>query len=142
MSLEIIRLLFDAGLFILIWIVQLVIYPGFSFYNRDNLMRWHERYTSRITLVVMPLMLGQLAIVGLQLWSDLNGYTVASAFVVLLLWLSTFLKFIPLHQRIADGDFDKEVLNDLVRFNWGRTVLWTALFVLSVVEMIGFENKL
>lgn len=135
MSLEIIRLLFDAGLFVLIWMVQLVVYPSFSFYNSNNLKRWHDKYTKQITFIVMPLMLGQLATVGVQLWQNVTWYTVLSGVLVLLLWGSTFLKFVPLHNRIATGDFDERTLNDLVRFNWGRTVLWSVLFLISLLSM-------
>jgi len=135
MSLAIIRLLFDAGLLVLIWMIQLVVYPSFTFYDQSNLKRWHDKYTRRVTFVVMPLMLGQLAAVGLQLWKDANWYTVLSGIIVFLLWLSTFMKFVPLHNRISGGDFDKETLNDLVRNNWGRTVLWSLLFLISVGKL-------
>jgi len=42
MSIPLIRLLFDFGLLVLIWLVQLVIYPSFLYYEQDNLKRWHE----------------------------------------------------------------------------------------------------
>lgn len=132
MSLAIIRLLFDAGLFVLIWMIQLLVYPSFTFYNQDDLKRWHDKYTYRVTFVVMPLMLGQLAVTGVQLWKDTNWYSILSGIIVFLLWWSTFLKFVPLHNRISNRDFDKETLDDLVRYNWGRTVLWSVLFLLSV----------
>jgi len=136
MSLAIIRLLFDTGLLVLIWMVQLVVYPGFRFYRPDDLKRWHEKYTRQVTFVVMPLMLGQLVITGIQIWEDANWYTILSGLLVLLLWLSTFLKFVPLHSRITNEDFDEQTLNDLVRYNWGRTVLWSGLFLISVVAVL------
>jgi len=136
MSLIVIRLLFDAGLFVLIWMVQLVVYPSFTFYKPNNLKRWHDKYTKQVTFVVMPLMLGQLAIIGTQLWEDATLYTVLSGVLVFLLWLSTFIKFVPLHNRITTGDFDDKTLTDLVRYNWGRTVLWSGLFLISVVTVL------
>ena len=50
----------DFGLLVLIWMVQLVVYPGFKYYQRERLLEWHARYTSRISYIVGPLMLGQL----------------------------------------------------------------------------------
>jgi len=132
MSLAIIRLLFDAGLFVLIWMVQLVVYPSFTFYNSDNLKRWHDKYTKQITFIVMPLMLGQLAAIGAQLWEEATWYTVLSGVLVFLLWGSTFLKFMPLHNRITAGDFETKILDDLIHYNWGRTVLWSVLFLISM----------
>jgi len=136
MSLAIIRLLFDAGLFVLIWMVQLVVYPSFTFYNSDNLKRWHDKYTKQITFIVMPLMLGQLATTGIQLWQDMTYYTILSGVLVFLLWGATFLKFVPLHNRIINGDFDEEILDDLVWYNWGRTVLWSLLFLISLGKFL------
>jgi len=137
MSLAIIRLLFDAGLLVLIWMVQMVVYPSFTFYNQDNLKRWHDKYTRQITFVVMPLMFGQLAAISGQLWEEVTWYTVLSGVFVFLLWSSTFLKFVPLHNRITKDNFDNKTLDDLVRYNWGRTVLWSALFLISVVAFLS-----
>ena len=54
------RLAFDTGMLALIWLVQLIIYPGLAMYNDVNLRIWHPIYTKRVTLVVLPLMFGQL----------------------------------------------------------------------------------
>ena len=45
-------LLVDAGLVVLIWMVQLIIYPSFLHYD-NNLVEWHHKYTSRIALIVV-----------------------------------------------------------------------------------------
>jgi hypothetical protein len=58
----IIRLLLDFGLVVLIWLVQLVIYPGFKFYSPSNLALWHKIYTGRIGVAVVPMMV----------WQDIN----------------------------------------------------------------------
>jgi len=136
MSIAITRLLFDAGLFVLIWMVQLVVYPSFTFYTRENLKRWHDKYTVQVTFIVMPLMLGQLAIIGFQFWQEVTWYTILSAVFVFLLWLSTFLKFIPMHQLITTAEFDELILTNLVRYNWGRTFLWSGLFLISVGKVM------
>ncbi|MEO1009857.1 MAG: hypothetical protein AAFX53_01035 [Bacteroidota bacterium] len=60
MKYEILRLLCDFGLVVLIWSVQLIIYPSFQFYNPIELLLWHGIYVHRITYVVLPLMVGQL----------------------------------------------------------------------------------
>lgn len=128
MNLATYRLLLDFGLVVLIWIVQLVVYPSFQFYRKEDLLIWHGDYTQKITYVVLPLMLGQLLAGGLQLWQSVSWYTVSSAVIIVCLWLLTFLVFVPLHGQIAAGHFDESTLSKLVQWNWLRTALWTILF--------------
>ena len=137
MSLELLRLLFDTGLFILIWMVQLIVYPGFQYYAPDRLLAWHNTYTPRITVIVMPLMLGQLTLAGLQLWAIRDWYTLSSGLIIALLWSSTFLYFIPLHNQIANNQFNTKTLKELVNKNWGRTFLWSLLLVLSLLKQVS-----
>ena len=131
--LDITRLLIDFGFVVLIWAVQLVIYPSFGYYTKDNLQHWHQSYTLRVTFVVLPLMLTQLVLVGLQLYQAQNWYTVSSAIIIAILWLQTFLVFVPLHQSIDFGDLKKDVCKQLVKKNWWRTFLWSVLFLISLL---------
>ena len=82
MSITILRLLFDFGLLVLIWIVQRIVYPSFLHYNSKDLVNWHKVYTSRLTFIVMPLMLGQLGISIYQLIMEINLYTVLSIIII------------------------------------------------------------
>ncbi|MFK7806775.1 MAG: hypothetical protein AB8F74_03145 [Saprospiraceae bacterium] len=136
MSIAIIRLLFDFGLLILIWMTQLVVYPSFTFFQKKNLLAWHSKYTQRITVVVLPLMLGQLLISVFQLWEIVSWYTIISFVVILVLWAFTFLHFIPLHNKIAKDQFDDALLKRLVDRNWIRTFFWTVLFIISSIELL------
>lgn len=135
------RLLFDFGLLVLIWLVQLVIYPGFNFYTPANLQKWHKTYTSRITVIVLPLMLGQLFIAVWQLWTEINIYTAGSILLIITTWLLTFTVFVPLHNSIVNKPFDKEVLSALVRKNWFRTVIWTLLFLWSFLKIVKHKME-
>ena len=100
---EITRLLLDFGLCILIWMVQLIVYPSFLFFSDNNLFTWHKTYTKAIALIVMPLMLGQLSIVIYQVFLIQNTYTLTSIVLVIFLWGITLLKFAPMHQQISEG---------------------------------------
>lgn len=134
-----IRLLLDFGLFILIWLVQLVIYPGFKFYSPSNLAVWHKIYTGRIALVVMPLMVGQIGVAGYQVYEQQNAYTFGSFIIIAGLWLLTFLIFVPLHNSITKDPSDKKAIKDLVEKNWWRTVLWTGLFLWTLFLYFGYS---
>ena len=133
---EITRLLLDFGLCILIWVVQLIVYPSFAFYNNTQLLKWHKTYTKAIALIVIPLMLGQLGIAIYQVFLAQNIYTLVSIVFVVFLWGITLLKFAPMHQQISEGNTQIQLLKTLVQMNWIRTMIWTLLFVLSSASVL------
>ncbi|MEM7103357.1 MAG: hypothetical protein AAF502_09530 [Bacteroidota bacterium] len=132
MILELFRLLVDFGLVVLIWIVQLVIYPGFRYYAKADLVRWHQIYTGRITLVVFPLMFVQLIIGAIQVWQGFDFLMLAEFVIILSLWGMTMVVFVPLHNKIASNEFENATLNSLISKNLVRTILWTFLFLVSL----------
>lgn len=133
MSIAIVRLLTDFGLLVLIWVIQLIIYPGFLYYSKDNLQVWHRKYTTLITCLVAPLMLAQLGLSLYQLRIEVTFYSMASLLIISSIWLVTFLLFVPIHNSISKGNSNEEMVGSLTRKNWLRTVLWTILFVMSVI---------
>jgi len=128
---EITRLVLDVGLLVLIWMIQLIVYPSFLFYTAKELIAWHKMYTKAIALIVIPLMLGQLGIIIYQVFLVQNTYTLTSIVLVVFLWGITLLKFAPMHQQISKGNTQIHLLKTLVQMNWIRTIIWTLLFVLS-----------
>ena len=126
-------LIFDTGCLILIWLVQLVIYPSFLFYEVENLKKWHFKYTRMVTLIVLPLMLGQL-ITGIM--GAVSEVSLSSIKLVLILstWAITFTLFVPLHNKIDSTDQIVDVTESLVKRNWIRTGIWSAVFVISLVQ--------
>ena len=83
---EITRLVLDVGLLVLIWMIQLIVYPSFLFYTAKELIAWHKMYTKAIALIVIPLMLGQLGIIIYQVFLVQNTYTLTSIVLVVFLW--------------------------------------------------------
>lgn len=133
MSVPIIRLLLDFGLLILIWMIQLIVYPGFAYYETRNLIEWHKKYVSNFRFIVMPLMLGQLGISIYEVITFCNLYAISSLTIIILIWISTFLQFVPMHSNISKGIVHKSVLKQLVHKNWIRTFLWSLVFIISCV---------
>lgn len=132
MDLQIARLLFDFGMVVLIWLVQLVIYPGLCYYNGNDVAIWHKKYTPRVSYVVIPLMTGQLIISILQTITSASIYSIFSLCAVLILWLSTFIQFVPLHSKISAEPDCSKTLQKLVNRNWLRTLLCTLIFLWSL----------
>jgi len=122
----------DFGMVVLLWLVQLVIYPSFLTTATASLVDWHRSYTFRVSFVIMPLMLLQLGTVG---WMAFRRGTTAdwlSLALVLGCWLLTFAVSVPLHRRIDRGEGGRATLRRLILTNWPRTGLWTVVFLLGL----------
>lgn len=130
-----IRTLTDFGLFVLIWLVQLIIYPGFRYIRSEDFVAWHSQYTFLISLVVVPLMLGQAAIVVFQLIFMPSWPIVCAAALLVLVWLNTFFQAVPAHDRLGAGKELAFTIERLIRVNWIRTVLWTLIFCFGLLRM-------
>jgi hypothetical protein len=129
------KLLSDFGLVVLIWLVQLVIYPSFQYYKTDDLDQWHSIYTGRITIVVLPLMLSQLVLsVFLSIQSAWMLFEIIDTILVVMTWLSTFTIFVPLHQNIDQNKDLQHSIYKLINYNWIRTFIWSIIFVLNLYK--------
>jgi len=138
---EITRLVLDAGLLVLTWMIQLIVYPSFLFYTAKELVTWHKIYTKTIALIVIPLMLGQLGITIYQVFLVQNIFTFTSIILVVFLWGITLLKFAPMHQQISEGNTQIQLLKKLVQNNWIRTIIWNILCAMSAASVF-FLNSL
>ncbi len=132
MSIAVVRLLIDFGLVVLIWIIQLIVYPSFLHYTTNNLIKWHSKYTPLIGFIVGPLMLAQLGISIYQLHNEITTYNVINVMLISVIWILTFLQFVPIHNNISRGKISKSLLVSLVLKNWSRTILWTLLFMYNI----------
>lgn len=124
-----VMLIFDFGLVVLIWIVQLIVYPGFAYYKKEDLLVWHKKYTIYITIIVLPLMAGQLAFHGLDLFDSYSHQKALIGFMIIACWLITFAYAVPLHRRIDQDNEMELAVKSLVKVNWYRTILWSLVFV-------------
>lgn len=125
------RTMVDFGLVVLIWLVQLIIYPSFLHSLPATFQDWHQAYSFRISLFVIPLMFAQVGLIGFQLFNAPGWPVYAAAFLVLLIWVSTFTQAVPLHNLISAGQIQPDTLTLLVARNWVRTILWTLVFFLG-----------
>ena len=126
-----VRLLVDFGLLILIWIVQLIIYPSFSHFSKEDLVEWHRKYTALMGFIVVPLMLSELGIYLVTLFTKPTLWNIVGMVLVIAIWVMTFVQFVPMHNAISKGQVDENLLEKLVKTNWGRTLLWSILFILG-----------
>lgn len=118
-----------------IWIVQIVHYPLFSAVGADSFAAYEAAHSRRISYIVMPLMLIELATAALLALAPPPQVAPALLWVglalVVLIWLSTFALQVPQH-RILSGGFDLRAHRLLVATNWLRTIGWSLRGLLAL----------
>lgn len=108
-----------------IWLVQLLVYPGFRRISPQEWAAHHREHSTRISFVVVPLMLSELCAATLLALTEFSFATGAAAGCVAVAWISTFGIQVPLHGQLSRAH-DRAAIERLVRSNWIRTAAWTA----------------
>ncbi len=125
------QLLSTLGMFGVIWFVQVVHYPLFLAVGAEQFPAYEAAHASRTIYVVAPLMLLELVTAGLLLLPRLRPTGVGAhaawfgAALVAVVWLSTGLVQVPLHNRLHEA-YSVKTIGRLVATNWVRTAAWTA----------------
>ena len=112
----------------LIWFVQLVHYALYPQIGAEQFVAYEQAHCRRITPLVLPLMLAELALVAALVWQAPDGATrtwaIAGAALLAVVWATTFLQQVPCHQ-VLERRADPAVMAQLWATNWIRTVAWT-----------------
>ncbi len=120
----------------LIWFVQVVHYPLFRAVGPAQFPGYALAHQRRTTWVVAPVMLIELAsavaLVARTGTSPLHAWTGLS--LLLVIWLSTFLLQVPMHERLATR-FDHAAWRRLVVTNWTRTAAWTLRAIIAALML-------
>lgn len=130
-----IHLVIDTALLILIWLVQLIIYPVFKYMDEVSLKKWHRLYVPRITAIVGPLMVVQV-VFSIVLFEYDRFYIIRLA-LLLAIWANTFIQAVPLHARIFSLQAKDlpDAIRRLLAVNWIRTWLWTMIWIYTILNM-------
>ena len=120
-----------------IWVIQLVHYPSFHFVELKQYTTFQRFHMSRISYVVIPAMLTELFTLILIVISmdQIDTLVLASAILLIFIWLMTAVFFSGVHQKLTLG-YDQTVVDKLVKLNWGRTLLWTLRLLLISIYML------
>ena len=120
-----------------IWVIQLVHYPSFHFIELKQYTDFQRFHMSRISYVVIPAMLTELFTLILIIISmdQIDTLVLASAILLIFIWLMTAVFFSGVHQKLTLG-YDQTVVDKLVKLNWGRTLLWTLRLLLISIYML------
>src|SRR5258707_11684195 len=113
-------LLFHAvnlGLVVLIWLVQLIIYPLFYEVAAERFVAWHARYVRRVAFFVVPLMTYQLGFAIVNVWRAPNVWRWVLLTLALVTWGVTFLAPVQDHRRLQREGKSAQVIARLIRGN-------------------------
>lgn len=126
------------GLFILIWLIQIVHYPSFRYVDATEFTNFHHHHTNTITVIVLPLMLCELAnILFVTYKTGFSPLFMLLSGIVIAIWLTTFLVSVPLHNQMAQFK-NAAAIDKLISTNWIRTMLWTAKVL--IVTFLFYKN--
>ena len=129
------------GMLGVIWLVQLEIYPLQIHVKREDYLAYQAAHMHRVSFVVGPLMLVEVATSAWLLFLPLSSCGMTLAWVgvglVFLLWISTLVLQVPCHWKL-EKERDEAVIRRLVRTNWVRTVGWTARAVVVAWLLVEY----
>lgn len=108
----------------LIWLVQIVHYPSFSYIDENDYIQFQLFHMKNISYVVMPVMLTELFSLLILSYMNLTTNFIVCLSLLALIWLNTFFWNVPLHQKLTQKK-DTDAIKWLVISNWPRTILWT-----------------
>ena len=131
--LPVIRSAVDAGMVVLILLVQLIIYPSFRAIGNDVFSSWHHRYVTAIGFIVVPLMLVQAGCIAIQLLDIAAWGNILSAAAMLGAWIVTFTLSAPYHRKLQQEGKDPDIINRLIHTNWLRTTCWLIVFAAGLI---------
>jgi hypothetical protein len=124
-----------------IWLVQIVVYPLFAKVGQAEYIGYHGFYSSRILFPViipgfasflLPLALVFIRPVSVPLW-----LAVANALCGIVGLLVTVALEIPRHSRLEQGGKDDRVIQELISYNWPRTLSISCSAVLSLAMVFA-----
>ena len=127
----ILNLFLSSFMFGLIVTTQLVTYPLFSSISNSGFTNYHFNYVSKISRIAGPAMLLELIIASFLLYSFGNLSSKLIFLITVLIFLSTLLIQVPIHDRIK-YKANNLLFKKLVMTNWIRTLLWSLKCILSI----------
>jgi len=132
-SLDFLNLIANSILVGLIWVIQLIVYPSFKFIDKNNWSKFHKLHTHKITIIVGWLMPLELLLTFVLIFKGGVSYiNLLVAICVIVIWSSTFLIQVPLHNKLSQIHSDKNI-NLLIKSNWLRTIAWSLKMIFLIV---------
>ena len=113
-----------------IWVIQLIHYPSFRYIENKLFKAFMVLHIRGIMFFVFPIMVIEICTGSyLLLQGNLSLLYICAMIILYLIWLSTALIFSGYHSKLKNNKDDK-IINNLVKYNWLRTVGWSLRLIL------------
>ena len=112
-----------------IWVIQLLHYPSFHFINDKKYIEFQHFHMQRISFIVIPAMLIELASALLLAYFFRSSLTIILLALLLGVWAVTFIFFTNMHQKLTNG-YNHSIVDRLIQINWSRTILWSLRLII------------
>ena len=127
------NLVVNSVLLGIIMMTQFVNYPLMKSYD-ESFYTIHQNYMKSMSYLAGPMMVLEFLIISfLFLLNFGNRVTTAMFLVTCLIWISTFLIQVPIHQKLTKKK-EKKLIQQLINTNWIRTILWSVKLVLCLIS--------
>ena len=136
--LNLVSTLFMTGV---IWFVQIIHYPLFKFIPEESFPNFSVLHSTNAGyIVIVPMVTELITSILLLKWHP-NGlpyyYFLTGFILVLIIWFSTFLLQVPIHDSLSKG-YDERRVDMLVKTNWLRTTAWSLRAMLITFIIYGY----
>ena len=132
MDLTTLNFLLNSILVGIILVTQFVNYPLFKIIDL-NFEKIHEEYTKKMSYVVAPIMtLEALAVFSMYIYYPKSNNLIFIVLLTIVIWLSTFLIQVPIHNKISFKKDPKKV-KKLIKTNYIRTIAWCSKLYFSML---------
>ena len=125
-TLELIACSYMTGLILLVHFIH---YPSFALIRQLEFREFSKFHSRIITRIVLPGMSAELIVAIFLVYYSPAIKTYLNIASVAALWFITGLKSASTHQKLTIEGFTFPLFQDLMRWNYIRTLIWCARFI-------------
>tara|TARA_A100001015_G_scaffold133422_1_gene148066 strand:- start:2286 stop:2561 length:276 start_codon:yes stop_codon:yes gene_type:complete len=82
-----------------------------------------------IGLLMGPIMIIQIVLISYAAYNELDRLNLLRLLLLIMCWLLTLVFSIPMHRNLEQAVSIEESIEQLIRSNWFRTLLWMLIFL-------------
>ena len=109
-------------------ITQFVTYPSFIEIETSRFKSFHKKYSHTMFFIAGPTMIIEAISSFFLVIDSFNYISLVSFFFLILVWILTFFKIVPVHNRISINP-KINLFEKLIQLNLIRTIFWILKFL-------------
>lgn len=136
MDIDLVKVLINTALFAQVWLIQVVVFPGFLYYSEENWKVWQRNLAMRMTLVMVPLILAQMITYTISLVAGITTSDILSVVLILVGLAVTIYIGFSWYERCQAAEDTKELRKSVQKIIWIRTLAWSMILIISLIPLI------